>query len=217
MEDRMHTKIQTDAEYSGIIESILFVSGEPVSLPALQRALDVTELELRGILARMEKQYVESARGIQLYQTADTVQLVSNRRYAKYVEEFLQPVQTKSFSQAMLETLSIVAYKQPVTRNDIEAIRGVRCDYSVSQLLKLGLIQELGRKDAVGRPMLFGTTDAFLRQFGLHALEELPSYETFSVESEESGQPEGTEPPASLSSPEEMPLDGVAQGDSPCS
>ena len=92
----------------------------------------------------------------------------------------MQPAQTKSFSQAMLETLSVVAYKQPVTRNDIEAIRGVRCEYSVSQLLKLGLIQELGRKDAVGRPMLFGTTDAFLRQFGLHDLGELPSYETFS-------------------------------------
>lgn len=108
------------------------------------------------------------------------VQLVSNRKYAGFVEALLQPAQTKSFSQAMLETLSVVAYKQPVTRNDIEAIRGVRCEYSVSQLLKLGLIQELGRKDAVGRPMLFGTTDAFLRQFGLHDLGELPSYETFS-------------------------------------
>ena len=80
----------------------------------------------------------------------------------------------------MLETLSIVAYRQPVTRADIEAVRGVRCDYSVSQLVKLGMIQELGRKDAVGRPMLFGTTDAFLRQFGLHTLTELPCYETYS-------------------------------------
>lgn len=172
----------SEAERFGAIECILFVSGEPVDVVSLQRALGVTELELQALLARLDAQYEEQARGIRLYRTADTVQLISNRRYAGYVEQLLQPAQTKSFSQAMLETLSIVAYKQPVTRNDIEAIRGVRCEYSVGQLLKLGLIRELGRKDAVGRPMLFGTTDAFLRQFGLHSLDELPSYETFSAD-----------------------------------
>ncbi len=173
-------KLQTDQEWFGAIECILFVSGEPVDLVSLQRALGLTELELQSILGKMEESYAAQDRGVQLYRTGDTVQLVSNRKYAGFVEALLQPAQTKSFSQAMLETLSVVAYKQPVTRNDIEAIRGVRCEYSVSQLLKLGLIQELGRKDAVGRPMLFGTTDAFLRQFGLHDLGELPSYETFS-------------------------------------
>ena len=77
-----------------------------------------------------------------------------------------------------------MAYKQPVTRADIEAVRGVRCDYSVSQLLKLGLIRELGRRDSVGRPMMFGTTDAFLRQFGLHSIEELPEYGAFAIEAD---------------------------------
>lgn len=162
-----------DERYSAI-ECILFVSGEPVSLVQLQRALDITGIEMNAIIHNMEKQYREEERGIQLYITDDTVQLVSNKKYASYVEELLQPAQTKSFTQAMLETLSIVAYKQPVTRADIEAVRGVRCDYSVSQLLKLGLIRELGRRDSVGRPMMFGTTDAFLRQFGLHSIEELP-------------------------------------------
>ena len=90
----------------------------------------------------------------------------------------------------MLETLSIIAYRQPVTRSDIEAVRGVRCDYSVSQLLKLGLIQEMGRKDSVGRPMTFGTTDAFLRQFGIHSIQELPEYGVFSEEETEEQQPE---------------------------
>ena len=162
-----------DERYSAI-ECILFVSGEPVSLVQLQRALDITGIEMNAIIHNMEKQYRQEERGIQLYITDDTVQLVSNKKYASYVEELLQPAQTKSFTQAMLETLSIVAYKQPVTRADIEAVRGVRCDYSVSQLLKLGLIRELGRRDSVGRPMMFGTTDAFLRQFGLHSIEELP-------------------------------------------
>ncbi len=172
-----------DERYSAI-ECILFVSGEPVSLVQLQRALDITGIEMNAIIHNMEKQYRQEERGIQLYITDDTVQLVSNKKYASYVEELLQPAQTKSFTQAMLETLSIVAYKQPVTRADIEAVRGVRCDYSVSQLLKLGLIRELGRRDSVGRPMMFGTTDAFLRQFGLHSIEELTEYGAFAIEAD---------------------------------
>ena len=107
-----------DERYSAI-ECILFVSGEPVSLVQLQRALDITGIEMNAIIHNMEKQYRDEERGIQLYITDDTVQLVSNKKYASYVEELLQPAQTKSFTQAMLETLSIVAYKQPVTRADI--------------------------------------------------------------------------------------------------
>ena len=89
-------------------------------------------------------------------------------------------------SDSMMETLSVIAYRQPVTRADIEAVRGVRCEYSVSQLLKQGFICELGRKDCVGRPMLFGTTDAFLRKFGLHSLDELPPMPI--AEEEEAGE-----------------------------
>lgn len=83
-------------------------------------------------------------------------------------------MQSKSFSQSMLETLSVIAYRQPVTKADIEAVRGVRCEYAVGQLMKLGMIRELGRKNVVGRPMLLGTTDAFLRHFGIRSLSELP-------------------------------------------
>ncbi|MBR5292804.1 MAG: SMC-Scp complex subunit ScpB [Clostridia bacterium] len=178
-----------DQRFSAI-ECILFVSGEPVSLVQLQRALDMTGIEMNAVIHQMEELYRQEERGVQLYITDDTVQLVSNRKYAGYVEELLQPAQTKSFSQAMLETLSIIAYRQPVTRSDIEAVRGVRCDYSVSQLLKLGLIQEMGRKDSVGRPMTFGTTDAFLRQFGIHSIEELPEYGVFAEEDAEEQQSE---------------------------
>ena len=159
-----------------IIECILFISGEPVTFAELMDALDMTQLELQSVLQRMDSLYTQEERGIQLYMTEQTVQLVSNRSYAPIVEKLLQPVQTKSFSQSMLETLSIIAYKQPVTRSQIEGVRGVRCDYSVNQLLQMGMIQEVGRKDAVGRPMMFGTTDAFLRQFGLHSIKELPQF-----------------------------------------
>lgn len=100
------------------------------------------------------------------------MQLVSNKEYTRYVEELVQPVQSKSFSQSMLETLSVIAYRQPVTKADIEAVRGVRCEYAVGQLMKLGMIRELGRKNVVGRPMLLGTTDAFLRHFGIRTLSD---------------------------------------------
>lgn len=158
-----------------IIECILFIAGEPVTFAELMSALDITQLELQALLQQMDTLYREEERGVQLYLTEQTIQMVSNKAYAPVVERLLQPVQAKTFSQAMLETLSIVAYKQPVTRADIEAVRGVRCDYSVGQLLRMGMIREVGRKDAVGRPMMFGTTDAFLRHFGLHSLKDLPS------------------------------------------
>lgn len=158
------------------IECILFVAGDPVGITQLRAALDMTELEMQAALDAMSALYQEEGRGIQLYITEQTVQLVSNRDYASLVEKLLQPVQTKSFSQSMLETLSVIAYKQPVTRAEIEAVRGVRCDYSVGQLLQMGMIRELGRKEAVGRPMMFGTTDAFLRHFGLHSIKELPRF-----------------------------------------
>lgn len=173
-----------DERYS-IIECILFVTGDPVPIVELQALLDITALEMRSILQGMEHLFQEEKRGIQLYLTEDTVQLVSNRAYAPYVEKLLQPVQRQSFSQSMLETLSIIAYKQPVTRAEIEAVRGVRCDYSVAQLLKVGMIREAGRRDTLGKPMTFATTDVFLRHFGLHTLDELPSISLTQAENHE--------------------------------
>lgn len=162
-------------ERFGAIECILFVSGDPVPIIELQRAIGVTDIEMEHIIRSMDELYKKEKRGVQLFITPETMQLVSNKEYAKYVEELVQPVQAKSFSQAMLETLSVIAYRQPVTRADIEAVRGVRCEYAVSQLMKMGMIMELGRKNVVGRPMLLGTTDAFLRHFGIRSLNELPS------------------------------------------
>ena len=98
-------------------------------------------------------------------------------KYASQVEAFLQPLQKQPLSQAVLETLSIIAYRQPVTKADIEAVRGVKCDYSVQSLLNRGLIEEAGRRETLGRPILYKTTDAFLRHFGIEALDQLPEIE----------------------------------------
>lgn len=171
----------SDSELLNCIESILFVSGEPVYFEELSRLFGRSKDELRKLLSEAEAKCREEKRGVMLYVTEDSVQLVSNKEYDEFIVEFLQPTQTKSFSQSMIETLTIIAYRQPITRSEIDAIRGIRSEYSVSQLLKQGFIQECGRKDVLGRPMLFGTTDKFLRKFALHSLEDLPEFEKFSV------------------------------------
>ena len=162
------------------VECLLFVAGDPVPLCELARVLDLPLAWVRTALSEMESAYRGEGRGIQLLVTEETAQLVSNREFIDAVERLLQPEKTRSVSQSMLETLAIVAYRQPVTRADIESVRGVRCEYAVSQLQKLGLITAVGRKDAPGKPVLFGTTDKFLRQFGLHSLDEMPDFSKFS-------------------------------------
>ena len=160
---------------AAIVECLLFVAGEPVLITEIARVLEQDEASVKALLYEMEMTYLEEGRGICLMTTDDTAQLVSNRDYISYVETLLQPEQKKSVSQSIMETLAVIAYKQPVTRAEIESIRGVRCEYAVSQLIKLGLIAAVGRKDVIGKPMLYATTDTFLHKFGLHNLSELPT------------------------------------------
>jgi len=169
----------TQKEQMAAIEAMLFVAGDPVAIQELQRVLQIDMQQLKNLLTSMEEQYQSEQRGICLLVTEKTAQLLSNAAYAALVQELLQPVTVKSFSQALLETLAIVAYKQPVTRAEIEAMRGIRCEYMVNQLQKLNLIAPVGHKDTIGKPTQFGTTDHFLRKFGIHALSELPNYESF--------------------------------------
>lgn len=164
------------------IECMLFVAGDPVAITELARVLDLPTPKTRNLLSEMEYAYRVNERGVQLLVTADTAQLVSNRSYIEDVKKLINPDETKNVSQSLLETLAVIAYRQPVTRSDVERVRGVRCDYAVTQLQKLGLIVEVGRKDVVGHPTLFGTTDKFLRQFGIHALEEMPNFPFYSQE-----------------------------------
>ena len=164
------------------IECMLFVAGDPVAIAELARVLDLPTPKTRTLLSEMEYSYRVEGRGVQLLVTHDTAQLVSNRDYIEEVKQLVNPDETKNVSQSLLETLAVIAYRQPVTRSDVERVRGVRCDYAVTQLQKLGLIVEVGRKDVVGHPTLFGTTDKFLRQFGIHAVDEMPNFLHYSQE-----------------------------------
>lgn len=160
---------------SAIIEAILFVAGDPVRVEDLAHAMNLTTAEMSEALEALADHLALENRGIQLNRSGESVFLSIRPAFAPQVEAFLQPLQKRPLSQAVLETLSIVAYRQPCTRGDIEAIRGVKCDYSVQSLLNKGLIEECGQRETLGRPTLYRTTDAFLQHFGIESLADLPS------------------------------------------
>ena len=164
----MEQRTPEEAERVGIVEAILFVTGNAVEKKEICRAMGITEAELEQTLDALESGYDFDRRGLRLLRFGAHVQLATRPDYAPYVEKLLQPVQKQSLSQA------VIAYKQPVTKAEIEQIRGVKCDYSVQSLVSKGLIEEVGRKEALGRPILYGTTDTFLRHFCLSSLSELP-------------------------------------------
>ncbi len=158
----------------GRIEAVLFVAGEPVLLTELARALQCGMRSLKKAIHELQDEYDFQQRGFDLRFFGSHVQLTTRAIYSDDVVNLLQPVQKQSLSQAAMETLAVVAYRQPVTKADVEQVRGVRCDYSIQSLVNKGLISEIGRKDALGRPILYGTTDTFLQHFGLSSLADLP-------------------------------------------
>ncbi len=181
---------ETGGNLMGRVEAILYVAGEPVRVEDLARALNVTVKELEKTLDQLRDEYDFAQRGLMLRRFGHQVQLATRPLYAPDVVRLLQPVQKQSLSQAVMETLAVVAYKQPVTRAEIEQVRGVKCDYSVQSLVNKGLIMEVGRKDALGRPILYGTTDAFLQHFGISSLDDLPPMPTDEAEGDKSENPE---------------------------
>lgn len=179
------TKSEEDTleNLTAIIEAILFVSGDPVRVDVLAHAMNLTVQELEQALDELRDHLALENRGIQLNRSGETVFLSICPKYAPQVELFLQPIQKQPLSQAVLETLSIIAYRQPVTKGDVESVRGVKCDYSVQTLVNRGFIEECGRRETLGRPILYRTTDKFLQHFGIESLDELPSVD-FSSEGE---------------------------------
>ena len=159
---------------AGRIEAILFVAGEAVRVEDLSKALDVPIREVEDALIHLRDEYDFNQRGFSLKRYGHQVQLATRELYSQDVVRLLQPVQKQSLSQAAMETLAVVAYRQPVTRAEVEQIRGVKCDYSLQSLMNKELIAEVGRKEALGRPILYGTTDNFLAHFGISSLKELP-------------------------------------------
>ena len=156
------------------IEAILFSLGEAVEIERLAEALEVTEAEIRKAFDSMKKNYESNKRGINLIEIDGSLQMCSNPEYFDYIQKVTQTKKQMGLSSAALETLSIIAYNQPVTKGTMDFIRGVDCTYSVAKLLERGFIDELGRAETPGRPILYGTTMEFLRCFGLKSLEDLP-------------------------------------------
>lgn len=164
-------------EYYGAVEAILFSLGNPVEAMKIAEVLEISEEEVLEILAQMEKNYEEIDRGITLTLIDKGYQLCTKKSYYSYIQRATEKIVKFELSDVQLETLSIIAYKQPVTKLHIEKIRGVKSDHAVNRLVEYGLIEEKGRLDTPGRPILFGTSKEFLRTFGLSSTNELPTIE----------------------------------------
>lgn len=159
----------------GIIEAILFSAAEPVLALDISLALNIDEETVKEILAKMQEEYEREDSGITLLKLESSYQLCSKGAYFEYIAKLFEPKRKQELSLASLETLAVIAYNQPVTRSSIEFIRGVNSDGAVSKLVERGLIEECGRLQRPGKPLLYKTTDAFLRSFGLSSLDELPN------------------------------------------
>ena len=175
------------------IEAILFSMGDSVEVEKIAAAIDHTVKETHDIIREMMGKYEAEDRGVQIVELDNAYQMCTKREYYDYlVNVAMQPKQAV-LTDVMMETLSIIAYKQPVTKAEIEKIRGVKCDHAVNKLVEYNLVQELGRLDAPGRPILFGTTEDFLRSFGVESTDNLPvinpvKLEDFKAEVEEEMQ-----------------------------
>lgn len=163
--------------YFSIIESILFVSGEPMELKDIADIINSTPKKTEEILCKMAIKYNEKDRGIKLLNVNNKYSLVTKSVNTVFVQKLVKQNVRQTLSQAALETLAIIAYKQPITRIEIDEIRGVKSERAVSTLLERNLIKEKGRLEVAGRPMLFATTDEFLKVFNIESTKQLPSLE----------------------------------------
>lgn len=164
---------------SKIIESILFVSGDALSFMDIAEKLEIEKEEVEKAVLNLQKLKQDNNDGIQVLVFNEKAQLCSNKQYAEEISIVLNPIKEKMLTKVVLEVCGIIAYKQPITRLEIENIRGgANCDYAINMLLENNLIEVVGRKDAIGKPLLFGTTDAFLKKFNMSSLKDLPDYDT---------------------------------------
>lgn len=165
-----------------VLEAILFTMGDSVEVKSLADVIEEDVKVTREILTEMEGRYAEEDRGISLVWFDDAVQLCTKADMYEYLIKIARAPRKMALTDTVLETLSIIAYKQPITRAEIERVRGVSCDHAINKLLEYDLITELGRLNAPGRPLLFGTTEQFLRSFGVKSLEELPELNPVQIE-----------------------------------
>lgn len=166
-----------EREMMAIVESILYVSGDPIELKSIAQLLDLDIGQAKQLLSNMADCYNFERRGLQIININNKYQLGTRPEHGEYIERFIGQEQGQNLSQAVLESLAIVAYKQPITKAEVEAVRGVKCDYTISVLCKRNYIKEIARRDTPGRPIVYGTTDLFLRNFGLSTIKDLPPLE----------------------------------------
>ena len=159
-----------------IIEGILFVAGNGVEVDEIAEKLQIDKKEVLSTVEELQQKYNETS-GIQIISYKNKIQLCTNPEFADAISIVLNPIKERALTKTALETVAIIAYQQPITRLEIENIRGVGSDYAIQLLLSHNLIEVVGRKDVVGKPLLFGTTDEFLKRFELKSLEDLPKYE----------------------------------------
>lgn len=167
----------------GIIESLLFAYGDPMSIRDLQKVLNLPSKEIKNAIDQLQKDYEHRQSGIKVLKLEDSYQLASVEENEKYIRMVLDKSKKKSLSGATLETLTIIAYLQPVTRIEIEEIRGVKCDRVIKNLLDHKLIYEAGKLDKIGRPILYRTTDNFLKLMDIESIKQLPDIDLRSVQS----------------------------------
>jgi len=172
-------KIMEDREAKSILEAVLFIAGEPVSADSLKKILEIDGAEVERLVKELIHDYTMNNNGLLVLEVAGGVQMVTNPAYSPWVKKMLSTAVPAKLSQQSLETLAIIAYKQPIIKAEIEAIRGVNSDGVVKTLLERRLVRILGRKEVPGRPLMYGTTKEFLQYFGLKDLAELPTLKEF--------------------------------------
>lgn len=159
------------------LESMLFVWGDPLNVSDAAQVFAEDEKIVYECLLELKEEYENRDGGIKIQRFGDCFQLCTKEENREFIERLCNPVKEKKLSKSALEVLAIIAYKQPVTRSEIEAIRGIKCSYVLDGLQQKELIEEVGRSEAIGRPILYGTTDLFLRHFGIENIEDLPAIE----------------------------------------
>lgn len=167
----------TGKSIKSAFEAMMFTWGEPLSIKTAAEVLNISEKEAMECMENLKEEYEENARGIRIRKVNKGFQFVTAEENAEYIERLCTPVKRRKLSQSALEVLAIVAYKQPVTRGEIEAVRGIKCERVLEGLAAKNLVEEKGRSQGIGRPILYGTTDEFLKYFGFETLKELPTIE----------------------------------------
>lgn len=168
-----------EVNYKSVIESILFASGDSVSAKKISQVLDLPLNWTREILRDLMQQYNQPDRGIQIIEANDCFQFVSNRDNAPFLEQMFKTTKSKGLTHSALEVLAIISYKQPITKSEIDYIRGVKSDKALQSLLDRQLIMEKGRLEKIGKPIIYGTTESFLKTFNFTSLKELPEISHF--------------------------------------